>query len=92
MISVTSSATSPSRSALPRSRTMRRVATTYTKVRLESGAMFRQVKLLSTGFFCLGSAGISDPCDPSQGPLSWEGGGNGVGVVASDDRNGLNNW
>ena len=90
--SVTSSATSPSRSALPRSRTMRRVATTYTKARLESGAMFRQVKLLSTGFFCLGSAGISDPCDPSQGPLSWEGGGNGVGVVASDDRNGLNNW
>ena len=51
----------------------------YTKVMLESGAMFRQVKLLSTGFFCLGSAGISDPCDPSQGPLSQEGGGNGVG-------------
>ena len=62
--------------ALPRSRTMRRVATTYTEARLESGAMFRQVKLLSTGFFCLGSAGISDPCDPSQGTLSREGGGN----------------
>ena len=51
----------------------------YTKVRLESGAMFRQVKILSTGVFCLGSAGISDPCDPSQVPLSREGGGNGVG-------------
>lgn len=49
---------------------MRRVATTYTKVRLESGAMFRQVKLLSTGFFCLGSAGIFDPCDPSGPSLT----------------------
>ena len=68
----------------------------YTKVRLESGAMFRQVKLLSSP---LASSAWAQRASPTPATLlralshgkeeemEWE-----VGVVASDNRNVFKNW